>query len=158
MFKSEARAKLRNLLNFTGNPCCSQPCQNRGVCTALRGDEYECDCTGTGFYGHNCTTREYLFIINGETYIDYMVSRQTMNCTFSFLSTAQFFTWLKVTLKPAPNTVHYILTHFKGMWNIINKISFLRDGIMRYVLTCKLQTNFHEINFYGIITRYYYYF
>ncbi|XP_063057321.1 prostaglandin G/H synthase 2 [Engraulis encrasicolus] len=109
MIKSIAILLLLHLavvLCGQGNPCCSQPCQNRGVCTALRGDEYECDCTGTGFYGHNCTT-------------------------------PQFFTWLKVTLKPAPNTVHYILTHFKGMWNIINKISFLRDGIMRYVLTSR---------------------
>ncbi|KAL2089463.1 hypothetical protein ACEWY4_014151 [Coilia grayii] len=89
-----------------GSPCCSEPCENRGVCTALRGDDYECDCTGTGFYGQNCTTPE-------------------------------LFTWLKVHLKPAPNTVHYILTHFKGLWNIINKISFLRDSIMRYVLTSR---------------------
>lgn len=51
--------------------------------------------------------------------------------------TAEFFTWLKLTLKPTPNTVHYILTHFKGVWNIINNIPFLRDTIMRYVLTCK---------------------
>lgn len=43
-----------------------------------------------------------------------------------------------MTLKPTPNTVHYILTHFKGFWNIVNSISFLRDAIMSYVLTCKL--------------------
>ncbi|KAG5276282.1 hypothetical protein AALO_G00130150 [Alosa alosa] len=89
-----------------GNPCCSQPCQNRGVCTALGSGAYECDCTRTGYYGQNCTTPE-------------------------------FSTWLKVTLKPYPNTVHYILTHFKGLWAIINKIPFLRDGIMRYVLTSR---------------------
>lgn len=51
--------------------------------------------------------------------------------------TAEFLTWVKITLKPSPNTVHYLLTHFKAFWNIINNISFLRDGIMRYVLTCK---------------------
>ncbi|XP_028258731.1 prostaglandin G/H synthase 2 [Parambassis ranga] len=88
------------------NPCCSEPCQNRGVCTALGSDNYECDCTRTGFYGQNCTTPEFL-------------------------------TWLKVTLKPSPNTIHYILTHFKGFWNIINNISFLRDAIMSYVLTSR---------------------
>lgn len=54
------------------------------------------------------------------------------------VSTAEFLTWVKVSLKPSPNTVHYLLTHFKGFWNIINHISFLRDAIMRYVLTCKL--------------------
>uniref|UniRef100_A0AAY5KTP3 EGF-like domain-containing protein n=1 Tax=Esox lucius TaxID=8010 RepID=A0AAY5KTP3_ESOLU len=78
-----------------GNPCCSQPCQNRGVCTAIDGNSYECDCTRTGFYGHNCTQPE-------------------------------FFTWIKMSLKPTPNTVHYLLTHYKGLWNIINSISFLR--------------------------------
>ncbi|KAK5869649.1 hypothetical protein PBY51_024351 [Eleginops maclovinus] len=89
-----------------GNPCCSEPCQNKGVCTALGADHYECDCTRTGYHGHNCTTPEFL-------------------------------TWIKVSLKPSPNTVHYLLTHFKGFWNIINNISFLRDGIMKYVLTSR---------------------
>ncbi|XP_028816954.1 prostaglandin G/H synthase 2-like [Denticeps clupeoides] len=89
-----------------GDPCCSQPCQNRGVCTAVGSGGYECDCTRTGFSGENCTSPEFL-------------------------------TWLKVTLKPSPNTVHYILTHFRGLWSIINKISLLRDAIMRYVLTSR---------------------
>ncbi|XP_030626726.1 prostaglandin G/H synthase 2 [Chanos chanos] len=87
------------------NPCCSDPCQNRGICTP-KGASYECDCTRTGYYGENCTTPE-------------------------------FFTWVKVSLKPTPNTVHYILTHFKGLWNIVNNIPLLRDAIMRYVLTSR---------------------
>ncbi|XP_041126949.1 prostaglandin G/H synthase 2-like [Polyodon spathula] len=41
------------------NPCCSQPCQNRAVCMTRGFDHYECDCTGTGFYGENCTTPEF---------------------------------------------------------------------------------------------------
>ncbi|XP_030428486.1 prostaglandin G/H synthase 2 [Gopherus evgoodei] len=96
------------LLAFSqaANPCCSNPCQNRGVCMTTGFDRYECDCTRTGFYGENCTTPEFL-------------------------------TWLKRTLKPTPNTVHYILTHFKGVWNIINSIPFFRDSIMRYVLTSR---------------------
>ncbi|KAG7249481.1 hypothetical protein CRUP_004786, partial [Coryphaenoides rupestris] len=52
------------------------------------------------------------------------------NCT-----NPEFFTWIKISLKPSPNTVHYILTHFKGFWNIVNNMSVLRDAIMRYVLT-----------------------
>lgn len=43
----------------TGNPCCSEPCQNRGVCTPIGKDSYECDCTLTGYAGPNCTTRKY---------------------------------------------------------------------------------------------------
>ncbi|TNN30898.1 Prostaglandin G/H synthase 2 [Liparis tanakae] len=89
-----------------GNPCCSVPCQNRGVCTAFGPQNYECDCTRTGYHGHNCSTPEFL-------------------------------TWVKISLKPTPNTVHYLLTHFKGFWSIISSISFLRDGIMRYVLTSR---------------------
>lgn len=41
------------------NPCCSSPCQNRGVCMTSGFDRYECDCTRTGYYGENCTTRMY---------------------------------------------------------------------------------------------------
>ncbi|XP_078498679.1 prostaglandin G/H synthase 2 isoform X1 [Lissotriton helveticus] len=93
-------------LGQAANPCCSHPCQNRGVCMTVGYDRYECDCTRTGYSGENCTKPE-------------------------------FFTWLKTTLKPSPNTVHYILTHFKGVWNIINNLSFLRNAIMRYVLTSR---------------------
>ncbi|CAL8349809.1 prostaglandin G/H synthase 2 [Gadus morhua] len=89
-----------------GTPCCSDPCQNRGVCTAMGAERYECDCTRTGFNGENCTNPE-------------------------------FFTWIKISLKPSPNTVHYLLTHFKGFWNIVNNMSVLRDAIMRYVLTSR---------------------
>lgn len=66
------------------------------------------------------------------------------NCAYNvsrsflfLLIAAEFLTRIKLLLKPTPNTVHYILTHFKGVWNIVNKISFLRNMIMRYVLTCK---------------------
>ncbi|XP_053549836.1 prostaglandin G/H synthase 2 [Bombina bombina] len=94
------------VVSQAANQCCSNPCQNRGICMTVGTDRYECDCTRTGYYGQDCATPEFL-------------------------------TWLKVTLKPAPNTVHYILTHFKSIWNIINNISFLRDAIMRYVLTSR---------------------
>ncbi|XP_048212396.1 prostaglandin G/H synthase 2 [Perognathus longimembris pacificus] len=88
------------------NPCCSNPCQNRGECMSMGFDRYSCDCTRTGFYGENCTTPEFL-------------------------------TRIKLLLKPTPNTVHYILTHFKGVWNIVNNIPFLRNSIMKYVLTSR---------------------
>ncbi|XP_004613835.2 prostaglandin G/H synthase 2 [Sorex araneus] len=54
------------------------------------------------------------------------------NCT-----TPELLTWIKLSLKPTPDTVHYILTHFKAMWGIINSIPFLRDAIMKYVLTSR---------------------
>ncbi|KAK2901104.1 hypothetical protein Q8A67_009219 [Cirrhinus molitorella] len=54
------------------------------------------------------------------------------NCT-----TPELLTLVKSTLKPRPNIVHHILTHYKWIWDIINNISFLRDAIMRYVLTSR---------------------
>ncbi|XP_078263696.1 prostaglandin G/H synthase 2-like [Rhinoraja longicauda] len=108
---ASGRAVLRALLLLAGvlslgtaaNLCCSNPCQNRGVCSTAGYEDYECDCTRTGFHGRNCSTPE-------------------------------FWTWVRLTLKPSPNTVHYILTHYPGVWNIVNQISFLRDRIMQYVL------------------------
>ncbi|KAL6471599.1 hypothetical protein MHYP_G00202490 [Metynnis hypsauchen] len=88
------------------DPCCAQPCQNKGICVSKGSDSYECDCTRTGYYGENCTTPE--------------------------LSTR-----IKSFLKPSPNAVHHFLTHYKWIWDIINNISFLRNAIMRYVLTSR---------------------
>ena len=34
--------------------CEPNPCQNSGVCTALGPQEFECDCTGTGYKGERC--------------------------------------------------------------------------------------------------------
>ncbi|XP_070252132.1 prostaglandin G/H synthase 2-like [Myotis yumanensis] len=93
-------------LSAAANPCCSNPCQNRGVCMSVGFDQYTCDCTRTGFYGENCSTPEFM-------------------------------TRIKLLLKTTPNTVHHILTHFKGVWDIVNSIPFLRNAIMRYVLTSR---------------------
>ncbi|XP_004424973.1 PREDICTED: prostaglandin G/H synthase 2 [Ceratotherium simum simum] len=104
-----ARALLLCLalaLGQAANPCCSNPCQNRGVCMSVGFDQYKCDCTRTGFYGENCSTPEFL-------------------------------TRIKLFLKPTPNTVHYILTHFKGIWNIVNNFPFLRNAVMKYVLVSR---------------------
>ncbi|TRY56835.1 hypothetical protein DNTS_004105 [Danionella cerebrum] len=95
------------------DPCCAQPCQNQGVCLSKGADAYECDCTRTGYYGENCTTRKF---------------------TKGFSQKSELFTFIKSSLKPGPNIVHYILTHYKWIWDIINKVSYLRDAIMRYVL------------------------
>uniref|UniRef100_A0A6Q2YLT8 Prostaglandin G/H synthase 1 n=1 Tax=Esox lucius TaxID=8010 RepID=A0A6Q2YLT8_ESOLU len=45
--------------SFAVNPCCYYPCQNWGVCVRFGMDQYQCDCTRTGFYGQNCTTPEF---------------------------------------------------------------------------------------------------
>ncbi|XP_068609217.1 prostaglandin G/H synthase 1-like [Brachionichthys hirsutus] len=89
----------------TVNPCCYLPCQNSGVCVRFGEDGYECDCTGTGYHGENCTNPE-------------------------------FWTRVRLFLKPSPDTLHYILTHFHLLWDIVNN-TFLRDVLMRLVLTAR---------------------
>lgn len=42
------------------NLCCSFPCQNEGVCLSLGYNDYECDCTGSGYSGKNCEMPSWL--------------------------------------------------------------------------------------------------
>ncbi|CAJ0922740.1 unnamed protein product [Ranitomeya imitator] len=53
---------------YAANPCCSNPCQNRGDCMTAGPDRYECDCTRTGYYGENCTTPRSHLIDSPPTY------------------------------------------------------------------------------------------
>lgn len=53
------------------------------------------------------------------------------NCTIP-----AFWTRVQTFLKPSPDVVHYILTHFRWLWDIIN-YTFLRDVLMRLVLTAR---------------------
>ncbi|TRY94615.1 hypothetical protein DNTS_001872 [Danionella cerebrum] len=53
------------------------------------------------------------------------------NCT-----TPEFWTQVYRFLKPSPDVIHYILTHFDWLWDIINR-TFLRDWLMRKVLTVR---------------------
>uniref|UniRef100_A0A8C6P184 Prostaglandin G/H synthase 1 n=1 Tax=Nothobranchius furzeri TaxID=105023 RepID=A0A8C6P184_NOTFU len=53
------------------------------------------------------------------------------NCTIP-----EFRTQIRLKLKPSPSVVHYLLTHFKWFWDIINN-SFLCDTIMRLVLVVR---------------------
>ncbi|KAL8174184.1 UNVERIFIED_CONTAM: Prostaglandin G/H synthase 1 [Gekko kuhli] len=68
-------------------------------------EDYECDCTRTGYFGKNCTLPE-------------------------------FWTRLRRALKPSPSFYHFILTHFRWFWDIINN-TFIRDTLMRLVLTIR---------------------
>ncbi|KAK9974332.1 hypothetical protein ABG768_022435 [Culter alburnus] len=53
------------------------------------------------------------------------------NCTIP-----EFWSRVYRLLKPSPNVVHYILTHFDWLWDIINR-TFLRDWLMHKVLTVR---------------------
>ncbi|XP_056144938.1 prostaglandin G/H synthase 1 [Lampris incognitus] len=53
------------------------------------------------------------------------------NCTIP-----ELWTRVHLLLKPSPDTLHYILTHFHWFWNIVNN-SFLRSTLMKLVLTVR---------------------
>ncbi|XP_027138024.1 phosducin-like protein [Larimichthys crocea] len=53
------------------------------------------------------------------------------NCTIP-----EFWTRVRQFLKPSPDVVHYILTHFRWLWDIVN-YTYLRDVLMRLVLTAR---------------------
>uniref|UniRef100_A0A8D3DP58 Prostaglandin G/H synthase 1 n=1 Tax=Scophthalmus maximus TaxID=52904 RepID=A0A8D3DP58_SCOMX len=53
------------------------------------------------------------------------------NCTVP-----EFWTRVRQVFKPTPDVVHYLLTHFRWLWDIINR-TFLRDVLMRLVLTVR---------------------
>uniref|UniRef100_A0A8C1XCM9 Prostaglandin G/H synthase 1 n=1 Tax=Cyprinus carpio TaxID=7962 RepID=A0A8C1XCM9_CYPCA len=53
------------------------------------------------------------------------------NCTIP-----EFWSRVFQLLKPSPNAVHYILTNFDWLWDIINR-TFLRDWLMHKVLTVR---------------------
>uniref|UniRef100_A0A4X2LJR2 Prostaglandin G/H synthase 1 n=1 Tax=Vombatus ursinus TaxID=29139 RepID=A0A4X2LJR2_VOMUR len=55
------------------------------------------------------------------------------NCT-----TPELWTRIREALRPSPSFYHFILTHGRWIWNIINS-TFLRDFLMRLVLTGKKQ-------------------
>uniref|UniRef100_A0A8C8RI68 Prostaglandin G/H synthase 1 n=1 Tax=Pelusios castaneus TaxID=367368 RepID=A0A8C8RI68_9SAUR len=74
-----------------------------------------CVRVGTEGYECDCTRTGYFGI----------------NCTLP-----EFWTRLRVILKPTPAFCHFILTHFKWLWNILNK-TFIRDTLMRLVLTVR---------------------
>ncbi|GFS20854.1 prostaglandin G/H synthase 2-like [Elysia marginata] len=87
------------------NPCCSFPCQNRGVC--LNGREpgtYTCDCENLPFYGKHCET-------------------------------PYFWTRVALWFKPSPETLHQLLVseNLKWLWNIVNNVRFLHDWMIRRV-------------------------
>ncbi|NWR64611.1 PGH1 synthase, partial [Bucorvus abyssinicus] len=53
------------------------------------------------------------------------------NCT-----SPEFWTRLRELLKPSPAFYHFILTHFRWFWDIVNS-TFIRDTLMRLVLTVR---------------------
>ncbi|XP_030873752.1 prostaglandin G/H synthase 1 isoform X2 [Leptonychotes weddellii] len=53
------------------------------------------------------------------------------NCTIP-----ELWTWLRNSLRPSPSFLHFLLTHGRWFWELINA-SFIRDMLMRLVLTAR---------------------
>uniref|UniRef100_A0AAQ4RFZ5 Prostaglandin G/H synthase 1 n=1 Tax=Gasterosteus aculeatus aculeatus TaxID=481459 RepID=A0AAQ4RFZ5_GASAC len=53
------------------------------------------------------------------------------NCTVP-----EFWTRVRLLVKPSPDVQHYVLTHFNRLWDVINS-SFLQNVLMRLVLTVR---------------------
>ncbi|XP_043576034.1 prostaglandin G/H synthase 1-like isoform X2 [Chiloscyllium plagiosum] len=53
-----------------------------------------------------------------------------VNCSLPY-----FWSRIHKFLKPSPSFMHHLLTHYQWFWNILDGISFIRDSLMRYVLT-----------------------
>uniref|UniRef100_H2ZG05 prostaglandin-endoperoxide synthase n=1 Tax=Ciona savignyi TaxID=51511 RepID=H2ZG05_CIOSA len=58
-----------------------------------------------------------------------------VQCQLPYLSTR-----IKSWVKPAKSTSHYLLTHFKPLWWIVNNVTWLRRSMMQFVL--KLRVGF----------------
>ncbi|XP_078685368.1 prostaglandin G/H synthase 2-like [Branchiostoma floridae x Branchiostoma belcheri] len=52
----------------------------------------------------------------------------------------EFWTAVKVALKPSKKTTHHLLTNYKWLWDVINKIPFLSNFIMRTVYKIRSST------------------
>ncbi|XP_075435442.1 prostaglandin G/H synthase 1 [Ascaphus truei] len=98
----------------TVNPCCSFPCQHRGVCVRFEMDTYECDCTRTGYSGTNCTIAELWtkireFLHPSPGFSHYILTRfkwfwDIINATFIRDSIVKLVLTVRSNLIPSPPT------------------------------------------------------
>lgn len=87
-----------------GNPCCSYPCQNHGICVTVGHDSYECDCTNLQFYGKHCEHPTFMKRIK---------------------------LWLKPS---SDTTHYILVDpKFKWLLSIVNNVPFLRRALMKYI-------------------------
>lgn len=83
----------------------------------------------------------YLPCQNQGVCVRYAEDKYECDCTFTGFygencTIPEFWTRVQRFLRPSPGTVHFILTHFSWIWDIVNSTS-LRDTLMRLVLTVR---------------------
>lgn len=62
-------------------------------------------------------------------------------CIHILITVAHWSTWFSSLIKPSTETVHYMLTHYKWLWTIVNNVEFLRDSFLRAVFKRKVINN-----------------
>ena len=80
------------------------------------------------------TTEETVKYVSTAVYIIYNVYSIS---SLSFL-VAYWSTWFSNLIRPSTETVHYMLTHYKWLWTIINNVEFLRDSFLRAMFKRKM--------------------
>ena len=60
---------------------------------------------------------------------------------YSLFIVAYWSTWLSSLIRPSTETLHYLLTHYEWLWNIVNNMEFLRDRFLKAVFKRKINSN-----------------
>ncbi|KAM4020069.1 prostaglandin G/H synthase 1 [Anomaloglossus baeobatrachus] len=116
----------------TVNPCCYFPCQHKGVCVTYGLDQYECDCTRTGYYGRNCTIPELLsrirdFLRPSPSFNHYILTRfkwfwDIINNTFIRDTIVRLVLTVRSNLIPSPPTYNSAYGYIS--WEAYSNISY----------------------------------
>ena len=51
---------------------------------------------------------------------------------------AYWSTWFHNMIRPSTESLHYLLTHYKSVWYIVNSVGFLREKFLSKVFSCKM--------------------
>ncbi|XP_069841885.1 prostaglandin G/H synthase 1 [Dendropsophus ebraccatus] len=116
----------------TVNPCCYYPCQHKGVCVRYELDQYECDCTRTGYYGRNCTIPELLtrireFVRPSPSFYHYILTRfkwfwDIINNTFIRDTIVRLVLSVRSNLIPSPPTYNSAYGYIS--WEAYSNVSY----------------------------------
>lgn len=69
------------------------------------------------------------------------------SCVFSlyiqsFFSAATWMQSLKYWIRPSPETIHYLLTNFQPVWDVVNSIPFMQKFLMKIIYVGKSIANY----------------
>ncbi|KAG9477966.1 hypothetical protein GDO78_013125, partial [Eleutherodactylus coqui] len=114
------------------NPCCYFPCQHKGICVRYDPDDYECDCTRTGYYGKNCTipelwTRIREFVRPSPSFTYYMLTHykwvwDIINNSFIRDTIVRLVLTVRATLIPSPPTYNSAYSYLS--WEAYSNVSY----------------------------------